>query len=790
MTKNTPKKAQTKRKAKAKPRSKPRTKANTKARKRWHPVLRIGLQLSIIGATLLAFWMIYLNAIVKEGFAGSRFQIPARVYSEAQELYAGAPIRHSEFVLLLDQLGYRSNAIVSQPGRFRVINTQEIEVYTRAFRFWDGQEPSQRLNLRFNSDGIQSVRNSQGQNVMLSRLDPLYLGQIYPGAAQDRILVRLNEYPELLILGLLLVEDDRFFEHYGISLRGIARAFVGNVASGSMTQGGSTITQQLVKNLYLTSERKLTRKIKEALMSILLEVHYDKNDILETYMNEVYVGQQGARAIHGFGLAAQFFFASTVQDLTIHQQALLVGLIKGPSYYNPRRFPDRAKARRNTVLDVWHTQGLITDAEWQRALTAPLDVLDQPGQASFPAFMDGVRRQLAESYRKDDLMNEGLQVFTTLNPVAQKALEQQVIVGLQTLETAQPAKAEPLQIAGVLTRPSTGDVMALVGDRNVKAIGFNRALDAQRPVGSLMKPAVYLAALEQGRSLVTPISDDTVAVAGRDGEIWQPQNYDKQSHGTPLLVDALANSYNQATARLGMEIGLINVFDAIKRLGVSGNVPAVPAVMLGAHGMSPMQVAQMYQTIAGNGFYTPLNFIRAVSHPEQGLLQRFDLKVEKRFEPSHIHLLQHALTEVTTTGTARSLSWRMPNVDSSWGKTGTTDDYRDAWYAGVAGDRQLVVWLGHDDNSPIGLSGSSGALPIWANVMNSLEPMPERLSVPAGIEYAYINASGVSVPEWCDSTRFMPFLAQQMPPSSQRCSATDSNTEPDAPSWLERIFGR
>jgi penicillin-binding protein 1B len=748
---------------------------------------KLTIQLSIISACLLLFWMIYLNAVVRDLFEGRRFKIPARVYSEAQELYVGAPVRQSEFISLLEQLGYRQSEKAFQAGRY-TIRSQNISVFTRGFKFWDGSESAQLLNIGFSDEGIRSLTDANRESVLLSRLDPLYLGQIYPGITEDRVLYSLKEIPERLVLGLLLVEDDRFFNHWGISFRGIIRAAFANLSSGRASQGGSTLTNQLVKNLYLTPDKTLARKVNEALMSVILEFHYSKNDILETYLNEVYVGQQGARSINGFGLGAEFYFGTTLTGLEPHQQAMLVGLIKGPSYYNPRRNPERAQKRRDLVLGVWHEQGLLTDDEYLEALSSPLDIAEKPGQANYPAFMDSLRRQLARDYRKDDLIAEGLSIFTTLDPVAQKTLEGEIKHGIPLAEEQFKIEKGMLQGAAILTRPSTADVLAIVGGRDPKGAGFNRALDAVRPVGSLMKPAVYLAALEQGNTLATLISDDPVTVSAGDGTMWQPKNYDKKNHGNPMLIDAMAKSYNQATARLGMEIGLVNVFDVIKRLGVSKDIPLVPSVMLGAHGMSVHQVAQMYQTIAGNGFSSPLNLIRAVSHPELGVIQRFDLKVSKRFEPEIMHLLQTAMHETTVTGTAAKVSWQLPKAWWVAGKTGTTDDNRDAWFAGYTGDRQLIVWVGRDDNKPTPLTGSSGALPIWIRVMNELNPFQERRGVPALVSYIGVNDSGTNVPDWCKGTRSLPFVIGTEPARGLSCSSKETNSGAGKTKWWQKLF--
>ena len=756
---------------------KSRSRQSSKARKQSRGALwrwRL-LQLSIIGAAVLIAWMFYLNAVVRERFEGQRFTVPARVYSEAQELYAGAPVSADQVESLLQALGYRQTGDLSQSGRY-LRRGQTLSVHTRSFDFWDNPEPARRLELDFSQGSLANMVTTAGQPVLVTRLDPLFIGQIYPGSGEDRLLLPLDEVPQSLIDGLIAVEDRRFYQHWGISPVGIARALWANVTSASIAQGGSTLTQQLVKNMYLTADQTLWRKGNEALMAVLMEWHYSKEQILEAYINEIYIGQQGRRSINGFGLGAQ-------------QQALLVGLIKGPSYYNPRRNPDQAMARRNVVLSVWREAGVITQAEYDRALASGLDISDVPGDASYPAFMDLVRRQLDQGYRRQDLLAEGLTIFTTLDPLAQNHLETVLPDGLAALETSYNLNSDTLEGAAIVTRPSTGDVLAITGGRKPELAGFNRALDARRQVGSLMKPAVYLAALEAGYTLATPVSDAPVQVASADGDLWEPRNFDLESHGSPLLVDAFSNSYNQATARLGMEVGLAEVFDVIDRLGVSERLPAVPAVMLGAVDLSPFHVAQMYQTIAGNGFYSPLNAIRAVVHPDNGVLQRFDLQVEQRFAPEQMYLIQEALHRVTLEGTARSLQWRLPQ---SWwlaGKTGTTDDNRDAWFAGYSSDRQAVVWVGRDGNEPTPLTGSTGALPIWADIMVGLKPNQERRGQPATVVRVPVNAQGAQVSERCDNQRELPFLTGSEPPERLGCSGSpDPAGDDEGGGWWQRLF--
>jgi len=744
-------------------------------------------QLSTIGVALLIVWTFYLNAVVRDRFEGQRFTVPARVYSEALELYAGAPFSADQVESLLQALGYRQSGNLGQPGRYQRRGLT-VSVHTRGFDFWDTPELGQRLELDFSQGSLASLSTPAGQSVLVTRLDPLFIGQIYPGSGEDRLLLPLDAVPQSLIDGLIAVEDRRYYDHWGISPVGIIRALWANLTSGSIAQGGSTLTQQLVKNMYLSADQTLWRKANEALMSLVMEWHYSKEEILEAYLNEIYIGQQGRRSINGFGLGAQFFFGSQLSSLSIHQQALLVGLIKGPSYYNPRRNPDQALVRRNLVLTVWREADVISQAEYDRALASGLDVSQVPGDARYPTFMDLVRRQLDRGYRRQDLMTEGLTIFTTLDPLAQNHLQAVLPAGLTGLERDHGLAPGTLEGAAVVTRPSTGDVLAIVGGREPQLAGFNRALDARRQVGSLMKPAVYLAALEAGYTLATSINDAPVQVAAEDGSLWEPRNYDRQSHGTPLLVDALLNSFNQATARLGMEVGLAPVFDVIRRLGIDDRLPAVPAVMLGAVDLSPFHIAQLYQTIGGNGFYSPLNAIRAVVHPDNGVLQRFDLQVEQRFEPDQMYLIQEALHRVTLEGTARSLQWRLPRDWWLAGKTGTTDDNRDAWFAGYSGDRQAVVWVGRDGNEPTPLTGSSGALPIWADIMAGLNPIQERRGQPAAVVKVPVNSRGAQVSERCDDSRIMPFLIGTEPSEQRGCDAEPGSGEDTGGGWWQRLF--
>lgn len=732
------------------------------------------LKLSLVGAVLFSLLLVYLDGTIRSTFERKRWSLPAQVYARPLELYAGKRVSGDDLHVEMNALGYRKVQRVRDSGEYSIYRN-EVEIFARGFAFSDGVEPSRRINFSLNRDRIESLATRDGMqqsHIDLVRLEPARIGGIYPRHGEDRLLVRLDQVPASLLNGLVAVEDQRFYQHFGISPSGIARAFMVNVREGAMVQGGSTLTQQLIKNYYLTRAKTLVRKATEALMAVLLELHFSKDEILQAYINEVYLGQEGPRAIHGFGLASQHYFDRPVSEIGIHQQALLIGMVKGPSLYNPRRNPDNARTRRNLVLSLMHQQGVISEEEKAVATAMPLGLKDSTQKSNvFPAFVDLVRRQLRLEYRDEDLSTLGLRIFTTFDPVAQKRAADSVSKVLTRLNPA-----GGLQTAMVVTAVDSGEVKALIGGRQVNYAGFNRALDAVRPVGSLFKPAVYLAALEQPAqySLASLVSDDTFVVDDGNGREWQPRNFDRESHGNVLLHRALSQSYNQATARLGMQLGLPAVIDVLRRLGVERPLPEVPALLLGSAGLSTMDVTAMYQTIAAGGYRLPLRSIRDVVNSEGELLRRYPLRYDRAVSVESMHLLHYALQEVMREGTGRAAYQQLPKQFSVAGKTGTTNELRDSWFAGFSGDLLAVTWIGRDDNGPSGLTGSSGALRVWTDFMATASERPLAYRVPAEVTHEWIDSdTGRLSAEQCEGARLIPFVAGSVPKQKAPCAERD-----------------
>ena len=704
----------------------------------------VGWRAALVALVFGAGYVAWLDVRVRAEFEGKRWALPARVYARPVELWPGARLDPDALEAELRRSGYHHADHPGRPGSYhRVADRFVIE--TREFRFWDSMEPARRIEIGFDTGVVRRI-DAGGDDVPIIRLDPPLIGRIYPGHHEDRVMVRLHEAPPALVAGLVAVEDHRFFEHHGVSPISIARAAWANLRAAAVVQGGSTLTQQLAKNLFLSPERTLTRKADEAIMAVLLDARYPKEELLEVYLNEVYLGQEGRRAVHGFGLASWFYFGRRLDELDLAEAALLIGLARGASAYNPWRQPERARRRRDLVLDVMAARGVVGHPEAAEARARPLGVRSEAprGASPHPAFIDLVRRQLSRDYRDGDLRTEGLRIFTALDPVVQSAAERTLARELAAAEQRGGFPAGALQGAVLVARADNGEVLAVVGDRRAQARGFNRALDAKRPIGSLVKPAVYLAALERGHSIADRVEDEPVEVTLDDGRRWAPRNYDGEHLGPMPFYRALALSRNTAAARLGLAIGVPRVAEVLERLGVAGPIRSHPSLLLGSIDLSPFQVAQAYQALANEGFRAPLRAIHEVTGPEGRPLARYGLAVEQVADPAAVYVLRAALEAVLREGTGRGVRGRLPAALHAAGKTGTTNGGRDSWFAGFAGGYVAVVWVGFDDNRAAGLSGSGQALRVWAGLVSRL-PVPDTVpAVPAGVEWHWAGFDGDS----------------------------------------------
>jgi penicillin-binding protein 1B len=766
-----------------------KARAGKSAKRGSHWLRNLSLVFLLGGGVGLAAYIGYLDHNVRAQFEGKRWAIPARVYASPVELYAGQRLGATGFENLLKRLHYRQDDLLTTEGTY-VKNGQQISVRTRDFNFWDQAQRSIKMALSFTDSSIEKIIDlKKAREMPLVRLEPVQIGSFYPSIKEDRVLIKLEEAPDVLVKALLASEDREFYHHYGISVRGIIRAIWADVRAGGLVQGGSTITQQLAKNFYLTPERRLWRKIREIFMALILEFRYSKDEILEAYLNEIYLGQDGSNGVHGFGLASEFYFGSPLKDLSLEKLVTLVALVRGPSEYDPRRYPERAVQRRNLVLDTMMAQKYITAKQARDAKAQPLNVIARTHRASnrYPVFLDFIKRQLTQDYKEQDITSEGLRIFTTLDTQVQDTLEATVTKKLAQLEKL--PHANHLEAAVVVTRRDSAEIAAIVGGKDDSGEGFNRALDAIRPIGSLIKPVIYLTALgnPDKYTITTRVSDAEIHVKTEDGKDWSPQNYDHREHGRVPLHTALAKSYNLATVRIGMDVGIAKTAKTLKDMGVSREVDLYPSLLLGASSLTPIEVTQLYQTLAGDGFATPIKGIRAVMSAEGQALQSYPFVVKQVVDPAATYIVNTMLQGVMREGTGHSAYEAFPKDYGLIGKTGTTNDAKDSWFAGYTGDYLAVVWLGRDDNKPIGLSGSTGALPVWTSLMKQISSQPVLLTPPDNIVMAWIDPrNGLLANESCRGAREYPYIAGSAPTASSGCGA-----EPiieDDKKWFDDLF--
>jgi penicillin-binding protein 1B len=731
---------------------------------------RVGL--AAAGAAVIAvLYGAFLAWSVTRQFEGRRWDLPAQVYAAPLELYAGRALNVEDLAAELDRLGFAEDPRLRSPGTYRV-GLGRMEISTRGFSIEGDVEPARLVSIAFSGSRIAALRDSSGGSVAIVRLNPLLIGSLFPAHGEDRLILAPEEIPPLLGEALQAVEDRRFAQHHGIDLRAIARAAFVNVTSGEIRQGASTLTQQLVRSYFLTNERTWWRKLREAFMAIALEVRYDKTELLHAYMNEIYLGQDGARAVHGFGLASQFYFGKPLMELDLHELALLIAEVRGPAYYDPRRHPQRALERRNLVLQQLVDRELVDADEADAARTRGLDLIPRTTRsATQSAFLSLVRRQLSADYDAEDLEQTGLVVYSTLDPAMQGVAERALTSGLEALGE----NAADFDGAVLITSPQTGEVRALVGGRNLRLEGFNRALDARRQIGSLIKPAVYLAALESGEySLASMIDDEPIEVPLPNGDIWAPRNFDDQAHGPVPLVRALAESLNMATVRLGLQVGLEPIAELMQRLGLADKPRLFPSLLLGSLELTPLEVTQLYNTLANGGFRVPLKAVRSVV-AEGAVLQRYPIELTQAADADAVYALNQALVQVMERGTGRSVRAQLPGDVTIAGKTGTSDDLRDSWFAGFTNDHLVVTWLGADDNRPTGLTGSTGAGRIAARAIAQLEvssyspPLPDSLRV-RHVDYL----TGAPTGARCAGAVAVPLPAGDRVPRAFGCSGSES----------------
>ncbi len=745
------------------------------------------LKLFIVFVVLMAIYGVYLDQKIRSRIDGKVWQLPAAVYGRMVNLEPDMSISKNEMVKLLEATQYRQVSKMTRPGEFTV-QAKSIEMIRRPFDFPDSKEGQVRARLTFDGDRLDTIENMDNNRQFgFFRLDPRLITMLSSANGEQRLFVARNGFPDLLVDTLQATEDRHFYEHDGISLYSIGRAVLANLTAGRTVQGASTLTQQLVKNLFLSSERSYWRKANEAYMAVLMDARYSKDRILELYMNEVYLGQSGDNEIRGFPLASLYYFGRPVEELSLDQQALLVGMVKGASIYNPWRNPKLALERRNLVLRLLQQQQVIDQELYDMLSARPLGVQPRGGVISpQPAFMQMVRQELQSKLGDKVKDLSGVKIFTTFDSVAQDAAEKAAVEGIPALKKQR--KLSDLETAMVVVDRNTGEVRAMVGGAEPQYAGYNRAMQARRSIGSLAKPATYLTALSQPNlyRLNTWIADAPISLRQPNGQVWSPQNDDKQFSGQVMLVDALTRSMNVPTVNLGMALGLPAIVDTWQKLGVSKDqLHPVPAMILGALNLTPIEVAQAFQTIASGGNRAPLSALRSVIAEDGSVLYQSFPQAERAVPAQAAYMTLWTMQQVVQRGTGRQLGAKYPGLHLA-GKTGTTNNNVDTWFAGIDGREVVITWVGRDNNQPTKLYGASGAMSIYQRYLANQSPVPLNLVAPEDIVDMGVDGSGNFVcgggmrtlPVW---TTNPDSLCQQSQPEQPTGNPFDQSSQPQQP---------
>ena len=760
--------------------------------------MRFKLSLGIIIGSIAAIIAIFFAALVAiidyrvtTKLDGVLWTVPAKLYSRPMELAESIEINRNNLIRELEMLSYKEVLQPERSGQFS-LSKDSLKIYLRGYK---DQRPGI-FNIAFRESEVKSIKNQLGLSEDLIKLEPIVIGGMYPAHMEDRVLLDWPEVPQILIETILAVEDQNFFNHYGISLRSISRAFLTNIKAGEVEQGGSTITQQLAKSLFFTSEQTIRRKVMEAIASLLIEFHYSKEEILLAYINDVFLAQSGRRAIHGFGMGAQHFFGTSIKNLDKDQIALLVGMLKGPSLYNPRRNPQNATKRRNLVLSILNKSQKLSDTEFERLKIKELGTgpPNYRTETKYPAFHDLVRIELQENFNEKDLRTKGLAIETNVDPILQASLEDSIVKTKKQLIEKYGTKLNELEGAAIAVDISNGEVKAVVGSSSPSSYGFNRSINAIRPIGSLVKPFIYLTALDQyDQYNLTTILDDSKLSVPSGGVIWEPDNFDKKFHGNIPLHVALWQSYNIASARLGLDIGFEAVASMFSKLGIKKQFQNYPSLFIGSFELSPYQAIQAYQTIAADGFYTPLRSIREIKDVKGEIEFSYPYSIEQRIRPEPVALIKFAMQQTFERGTARGYSSKDIQSWNAGGKTGTSDDQRDSWFVGFAGETLVLVWLGFDDNRQTPLTGRTGAFQVWKNFIDDIKPVSKQKTVLPRINYVWTDMNdGLLSGKKCKNSLLVPFIEGTEPnitPTVRRkCSNRNENPSEGLLDKLKEAF--
>jgi penicillin-binding protein 1B len=755
----------------------------------------------LVMLTFVAFlgFVGYTYVVITKKFESSaRWDLPSRIYSDATQIVPGMGYTRALLEPKLNHVGYREvKKRVENPGEYRYVD-DDLEIFLNNFEYPDMEFHAMPVMVEMDGSRVRTIKRlTDGITLRGVRIEPELITSIYDNEMEDRVPVSLDAVPQHVVDAIIATEDKGFYSHEGISIRGIIRAIYTDLQNKALVAGGSTLTQQLVKNLYLTHERTFTRKGREALMALLLEMRFTKDQILEAYLNEIYLGNNGSVQIAGVEQASQVYFGKKVTYLTLGEAATLAGIIRSPNVNSPLRYPDRAKVRRDTVLKLMHDQGKISPREYEETVASPLQFTRFPKTSrSAPFFVDLVLKQLRETYPETQLQTTGLRIFTTLDTIMQRSAEEALDNGIANLGKKYKTirnSATPLEGVVVTVQPGTGYVKALVGGRNYSKTQFNRAIQARRQPGSLFKPFVYVTAMDPARGnealTASTVLDDSPISVQAGTAVWKPQNYDNRFHGRVSVREALAHSYNIPAVRAAINAGVPNVIKTAANIGVESRLEPYPSVSLGSFEVTPLEIAFAYSVFANLGVKAePVSILAVVTRGGE-IKETRNVKMKRVAPASVCYVMNDVLKDVFNYGTAaraRSLGFNHAYA----GKTGTTSNYRDAWFIGYSPRVLSLVWIGFDDGHSTRLAGGDACLPIWTRHMNRIDGLVADVDWkrPEDVTDREIDPeSGMLATPYCPTTRTETYVAGTEPQSVCPLHAGSGDPSPFTPE--PSIFG-
>ncbi|WP_261979507.1 penicillin-binding protein 1B [Buchnera aphidicola] len=700
-------------------------------------------QIFILILILIIFYGFFLYIKISHLINGKVWDFPTSIYSRIINLEPGALFSQKEIETFLKSTMYKKVDNIMLPGEYSVYNNN-IEFIRRSFDFPDIKENELHVKLVFNANSLLKIQNIENyRDFNFFRLEPKLISMLNSFKGKNRIFLPRSKYPMILIKTLLAIEDRNFYKHDGINITSIFRALLVNIMAGKTIQGGSTLTQQLVKNLFLTNTRSIWRKMNEMYMALILDCFYKKDRILELYLNEVYLGQDGNEQIRGFPLASLYYFGRPIDELNLDEYALLVGMVKGASLYNPWSNPEFALHRRNLVLLTLYNQRLITKKTYIKLSKRPLKIHPQGFIISdYPDFLQLVQMEIKQKLKNKIQNLSGLKIFTTLDYLSQNAIEKAVQVSMPLLNKKK--KLHDLEIAMIVVDKFNGEINAIIGSSYPKFHGYNRALQARRSIGSLSKPVTYLKALSNPKKyhLNTWIPDYPIAIKLKNGKYWIPKNNNSQFNGQVTLLEALTNSINIPIVNLSIDIGLNSLIKHWDHLGISRKyLMSLPSISLGSINLTPIEVAQIFQIISNKGYKSLLSSVRFIVSDDGKTLYQSLPKSENVVSSEASYLTIYGMQKVVNCGTARSLGALFKNFSLA-GKTGTTNNLVDSWFVGVDGKQIVITWIGRDNNKSTKLYGSSGAMRVYQKYLEYQQPTPLILNPPKNIHIFYMNETG------------------------------------------------